>query len=138
MEGKKESELERHGCLQITTLGWDWKKKHSCSLLLTFDNLNTKSSHNLEKSVTLNKNRVPSLGVQLDNDLIRVQDPHVNVGEVKMHSSKFDLFAFTCVGVRGLIMKGQELGVYKTSDHLSCCFSAYLELRALHELSVPL
>lgn len=88
--------------------------------------------------MTLNKNRVPSLGVQLDNDLIRVQDPHVNVGEVKMLSGKFDLFAFTCVGVRGLIMKGQELGVYKTSDHSSCCFSACLELRALHELSVPL
>lgn len=45
MEGK-ESELERHGCLQITTLGWDWKKKQLCSLLLTFNNLNTKSSHN--------------------------------------------------------------------------------------------
>lgn len=51
--------------------------------------------------MTLNKNRVPSLGVQLDNDLIRVQDPHVNVGEVKMLSGKFDLFAFTCVGVKG-------------------------------------
>lgn len=57
-------------------------------------------------------NRLPSiLGSGLRKDLICVQDPHVNVCEAKMLSADFDLFAFTGVGVRGLIVKGQEQGV---------------------------
>lgn len=49
------------------------------------------------------------LGPGLEKDPICVQDPdpHVNVGELKTHSGDFDLFAFTHVGVRGLIVEGR-------------------------------
>lgn len=57
-------------------------------------------------------NRLPSiLGSGLEKDLICVQDPHVNVGEVETLSGDFDLFAFPHVGVRGLIVEGWERGV---------------------------
>lgn len=42
------------------------------------------------------------LGSGLKPDLIRVQDPHVNVGQVKTLGGDFDLFAFTGVLVEGL------------------------------------
>lgn len=42
----------------------------------------------------------------LKKDLICVQDPHVNPGEVKTLCGDFDLFAFTHVEVRGLIVEG--------------------------------
>lgn len=74
--------------------------------------------------------RVLSLELELHKDPIRVQDPHVKAGEVKMLTSS-DLFAFTCVGVRGLIVKGQELGVYKSAR------SSELPLRACPRAAGP-
>lgn len=65
-------------------------------------------------------NRFPSiLGSGLEKDLICVQDPHVNVGEVKPHGGDFDLFAFTNVGVRGLIVEGRGAGSVEMSDNFS-------------------
>lgn len=64
-------------------------------------------------------NRFPSiLGSGLEKDLICVQDPHVNVCEVKL-GGDFDLFAFTHAGVRGLIVEGQGAGSVEMSDNLS-------------------
>lgn len=59
------------------------------------------------------------LGLGLEKDLIGVQDPHVNVCKVKTLSGDFDLFAFTHVGVRGLIVEGFGGGSVEMSDNLS-------------------
>lgn len=59
------------------------------------------------------------MGSGLEKDLICVQDPHVNVGEVKTLGSDFDLFAFTHVGGRGLIVEGRGAGSVEMSDNLS-------------------
>lgn len=65
-------------------------------------------------------NRLPSiLGSGLEKDLICVQDPHVDVCKVKTLSGDFDLFAFTHVGVRGLIVEGQGAGSAEMGDNLS-------------------
>ncbi len=59
------------------------------------------------------------LGSELKKDLICVQDPHANLCEVKMLRGDFDLFAFTHVVVRGLIVEGQGAGSVELGDNLS-------------------